>query len=226
MRAATRLITFAVDVDNTLLDNDGLLGAMDHELLASFRPETVSRFWTLYEGARVELGVASPFAAADRLGLELGEDLHRRIVAVVAAIEPHRFLYPRTLDVLGHLRTLGAILILSEGDPAYQRAKIERAGITRLVDDVLVFPRKDEHILEVVDGWPALLHVFVDDKVPFLEKVGRRLPEAYLIHVRQGKYARRTGMEPKVDLVAETIGDLGGLRSEDLLGRQQGSAAR
>ena len=67
-----------------------------------------------------------------------------------------QFLYPGTLTTIEYLRGLGRVAILSDGDPAFQPAKIARSGLGQAVDGyVLVYPHKEDHIAEITAAFAA-----------------------------------------------------------------------
>lgn len=209
-------ITFAVDVDNTLLDNDALIAHIASNLRERLPHDVAQRFWMLYEVSRAETGVATPGEAVWRIRRELGEDVGERVAAIVDAADPERFLYPGALAAMANLRSLGTVVVLSDGDASYQPRKVERSGIAAAADDVMVVRRKQDHVEDLVRRHPADRHVFVDDKASVLADIRRRLPAAFLIHVRQGKYAAAPA-EERPDLVVPRVDELERLRSEDLL---------
>ena len=128
-----------------------------------------------------------------------------------------RFLFPGALDAVAHLRRLGRVAILSDGDPAFQPSKIWRAGIDAAVDGyVLVYGHKEEHLDEVVAAFPADHYVLVEDKPGVITKVRERLQlPLTTVLVRQGRYAAEVGAEggawSGAHLTLERIGDLRGV---------------
>lgn len=193
----------AVDVDNTLIDNDGLLAALARELDEALGAVAAARFWQLYEASRAAEG-ASPAEAARRLGDESGVQLGERAARAINSVEPRRFVFPGALEALRHLRSFGPVLILSEGDARYQQAKIERAGLPDAVDRVVVVRRKTTGIRDLTRGTPV--DVFIDDKPEILDWVRANVARAATIHVRQGKYA--TAPARAADAAIQSIADL------------------
>ena len=70
-------IVFLFDVDNTLLDNDGVQADLSEHLARTYGAPTRDRYWTLFEELRSELGYADYLGALERYRLE---DLHRPAV--------------------------------------------------------------------------------------------------------------------------------------------------
>ena len=53
-------------------------------------------------------------------------------------------LYPRTLDAIKYLRTLGLPVVLSDGDVVFQPRKVQRSGIWDAVQGrVLIYVHKE-----------------------------------------------------------------------------------
>jgi FMN phosphatase YigB (HAD superfamily) len=126
-------------------------------------------------------------------------------------------LFPRALEVVRYLKTIGTVALLSDGDPVYQPAKIARAGLADAVDGhVLVFAHKEEHLDEVQRQYPADRYVLVDDKPQILAAakaaLGRRL---LTVHIDQGKYAQEHDASSAADMEVGALADLLRLTRDD-----------
>ncbi len=232
MVTATRL-TFLVDVDNTLLDNDAAKVELDRRLRHVLGDRETERFWWLYEEVRREAGVVSYPLTLARFHEETGLDesaarddaaqreLRFALADLTVAFPYVDFLYPRTLDALAHLRGLGRVVILSDGDPTYQPSKIARAGLDAAVDGfVLVYPHKEEHLREVTAAFPADRYVLIEDKPDNIARVRANLAAPFTgVLVRQGKYAAVAGAGPwaGAEFTLESIEDLVHLDREAFL---------
>src|SRR5207248_19910 len=100
-------------------------------------------------------------------------------------------LYPRALEVIAHLRSMGRVAILSDGDLLFQPAKIARAGLASAVDDeVLIFAHKEQHVADLLRRFPADRYVMVDDKPSLLAAMKAQLGDRIVtVHACQGRYA-------------------------------------
>lgn len=217
-------LTFLVDVDNTLLDNDAAKVELDRRLRGVLGDRDTERFWHLYEEVRREVGVVSYPLTLARFHEETGldepaardnaaeRDLRFALADLTVAFPYVDFLYPRALEALAHLSTLGRVVILSDGDPAYQPSKIARAGLDAAVDGfVLVYPHKEEHLREVTAAFPADRYVLIEDKPDNITKVRANLGTPFTgVLVRQGKYAAMAGTGPwsGAEFTLESIGNL------------------
>jgi hypothetical protein len=219
MMTAPPHLTIFVDVDNTLIDNDAAKEEMDRRLAAVVGLEAAMRFWAVYEEVRREFGVVdiprslARFEAEDEHG---ASDLARRVALAEVFMDfPFRdYLYPDAMATLEHLRSLGRVAILSDGDGVFQPVKIARSGLADAVDGyVLVYPHKEAHHGELEAIFPADYYVLIDDKLDVLRRF-REQSTAPLtsVFVRQGKYAAAAGPPPwpGADIVVERIGDLRG----------------
>jgi FMN phosphatase YigB (HAD superfamily) len=221
MTASPRLTIF-VDVDNTLIDNDAAKEEMDRRLTAVVGLEAAKRFWTVYEEVRREFGVVDIPRALARFEPEneqIAANLERRLALAEVFMDfPFRdYLFPDALATLAHLRSLGQVAILSDGDGIFQPVKIARSGLAQAVNGyVLVYPHKEAHHGELEAIFPADRYVLIDDKLDVLRRF-REQSTAPLttVFVRQGKYAAAAGPPPwpGADLVVERIEDL---RSYDM----------
>lgn len=215
-------LTFFLDADNTLLDNDAAKREMDRRLGDLLGQGENARFWTVYEEVRGELGVVDiPRTMSRFLGNRDAGEVRYALADLFMRFPFADFVYPDSADVLRHLRRLGRVAILSDGDQVFQTAKIGRSGLADAVDHfVLVFAHKEEHLPEIAAAFPADRHVFVDDKPGVLERIGARMPTPFsTVFVRQGKYAAAVppGPWPGATLTVEGIGDVGHLGAEDFL---------
>jgi FMN phosphatase YigB (HAD superfamily) len=219
-------LTFLLDVDNTLLDNDAAKRELDARIADLLGPAWTARFWELYEVVRRDEGMvnipltmarmeathgAAPTGAAADAG-ELGRERRFALADLLMGFRYDRFLFPGALDAIAHLRELGRVAILTEGDPTFQPSKIWRAGLDAAVDGyVLVFDQKVTHLEEVVAAFPADHYVLVEDKPDVITEVRARLDAPLTtVLVRQGKYAATVppGSWSGAHLTLERIGDL------------------
>jgi FMN phosphatase YigB (HAD superfamily) len=208
-------ITSLIDVDNTLLDNDAAKVEINRRLTALLGSAETDQFWAAYEAVRAELGVVDIPQTMAR-ALDSGAPLEKRIaLADLFMCFPFRdFIYPGALDTLAFLKARGPVVILSDGDPVFQVTKITRSGLADLVDgQMLIYPHKEEHLLEIGAAFPADRYLLIDDKPTIIERFSARAGELNgpleTILVRQGKYAAEVPAGPwnratyTVDAIAE-----------------------
>jgi hypothetical protein len=199
-----------LDVDNTLLDNDAAKAALGSRIADAVPHAVARRFWQLYELVRDAKEYVDFPETLARLAVERPSD--------AAAIErildelPYRdFLYPGALETIERLWHDATPVILSDGDPAFQPRKIERAGLAAAVrGNVLIYVHKEERLAELTRRFPGPRPVFVDDKARILGHVERQLPDALTVHVLQGRYAHEPvdPGDPRPDLEIARIADL------------------
>src|SRR3954465_15271564 len=110
-------IVFLFDVDNTLLDNDNVQRDLSAHLTAEYGQEAHDRYWALFEDLRRTLGYADYLGALQRYRLE---DLHNpKVLRIANWLVDYPFadrLYPRAMEVVGHVAAWGPCVILSDGD--------------------------------------------------------------------------------------------------------------
>ncbi|HKC76458.1 MAG TPA: HAD family hydrolase [Chloroflexota bacterium] len=211
MVSRDRPLSFLLDVDNTLLDNDALKELLAAQLRQALGAPGAARFWVLYEDVRHERDVVDLPLTAQRYAAETGRaDQAEDIDQILDRLPFARFLYPHALDTLRHLATLGTVSILSDGDHVFQRRKIERSGLAAAVGRVRIYTHKEDHLDEVVPRQPGQQTVLIEDKARILDDVKRILgPRVTTVQVLQGHYAH----EPvpagfHADLTVQAIGDL------------------
>ena len=207
-------VVFLLDVDNTLLDNDRFGADLGARLERAFGADQRDRYWAIFAALREELSYADYLAALEkfRAGLDDNPDLLQLSCFVLEYPFADR-LYPRALDAIAHLRTLGLPVILSDGDVVFQPRKIQRSGIWNAVQGrVLIYVHKERALDAMQRRYPAQHYVMVDDKEQLLAAMKRVLgPKLTTVFVHQGHYAAQsadTVIDPPPDLEIERIGDL------------------
>ncbi|HEV8468027.1 MAG TPA: HAD family hydrolase [Candidatus Limnocylindria bacterium] len=202
---------FLIDVDNTLIDNDRAKQDLEREIQRLVGPDRAAAFWSIYEAAREESGVVDFPETLERFRRAFPNEPHASEVdRAVMTVPFEGYLYPRALEVIAHLWTLGTVVILSDGDRVYQPMKIARAGLVLAArGNVFVYAHKEDHLAEVQVRFPAERYVHVDDKASLLARTKERLGDrATTIHVRQGHYATESDAGPPPDITVDRIGDL------------------
>ena len=207
-------IVFLLDVDNTLLDNDRFGADLGARLEQSFGADKRDRYWAILAALREELSYVDYLAALEkfRVGLDDDPDLLQMSSFMLEYPFADR-LYPRVVDAIAHLRTLGSPVILSDGDVVFQPRKIQRSGIWNAVEGrVLIYVHKERALDAMRRRYPARHYVMVDDKAGLLAAMKRVLgPKLTTVFVRQGHYAAQSAntlIDPPPDLEIERIGDL------------------
>lgn len=218
-------IVFLIDVDNTLIDNDGIKDEIDKGLKAELGEALTARYWDLYEKARHEEGfVDIPLALKwlrEQTPLsEMDEQTYLRVHSLIDNYPFYEALYPHTLETLRYLETIGLPVIVSDGDLYYQVKKIVRSGLAEAVEGrVLIYTHKQEHLQEILQRYPADRHVMIDDRPDILTESKAILGDILTtVFVEQGKYA--AGEKPPnfaPDIHVLHIGDLRNYSKEQFL---------
>jgi FMN phosphatase YigB (HAD superfamily) len=207
-------VVFLFDVDNTLLDNDGVIGDLRSHLEREVGRERARRYWDIFEGLRAELGYADYLGALQRYRAEHPYDCHLLTVSTYLVNYPFaNRLFPNSLDVIEHCKARGPVVILSDGDVVFQPRKVERSGLFDAVGkNVLIYIHKELELADVERRYPAGHYVMVDDKLRILAAMkkawGARVTTVF---PRQGHYAldpAETAKYPPADVSIERIGDL------------------
>lgn len=207
-------IVFLVDVDNTLLDNDGIQQDLKDHLERVFGPASRDRYWTILDNLFAELGYRDYIGALQRYRVEHPREVE--LLSMSSFLMDYPFadrLFPAALEVLRRLNSVGPTVILSDGDVVFQPRKVERAGLSDAVDGrVLIYIHKEEALDDVERRYPAEHYVLVDDKLRILEAVKQFWRERVTtVFPRQGTYAHDpnvVGAFPPADVTIERIGEL------------------
>jgi FMN phosphatase YigB (HAD superfamily) len=206
-------LTFLVDVDNTLLDNDAAKREMDRRMDLLIGEQGATRFWEIYEEIRGELTMVDIPRTLARFSKELADPELRFLLAELFMRFPFMsFVYPGSSSAIVHMKSMGTVAILSDGDAIFQVAKITRSGLAAAVEGYAhVYAHKEEHLDELMGAFPADHYVLVDDKPGVIRRVAERLTVPLTtIFVRQGRYAATVDPGPwsGAGLTIAAIGDL------------------
>jgi FMN phosphatase YigB (HAD superfamily) len=207
-------VIFLLDVDNTLLDNDRFAADLGERLENAFGAAQRARYWEIFGRRREALGLADYLGALQEFRDGLDDNPH--LLGMSDFLLEYPFasrLFPRALEAVAHLRTLGVPVVLSDGDIVFQPRKIQRSGIWAAVEErVLIYVHKEKVLDHMQQRYPARHYVMVDDKANLLaamkSALGARLTSVF---VRQGHYAlaaESKSVQPPPDVVIERIGDL------------------
>ena len=224
-------IVFLVDVDNTLLDNDNVKKDIEAKMLEMLGDEVAAGFWHHYETVRKDLDVIDFFETMKRVRTDFPNDTERvdAATAVLMTWDFRSRVYPRALEVLDHLKTMGTPIVTSDGDPVFQPRKIHQSGVTPAVDGrVLIFVHKEHYIPAIVAAYPAERYVLIEDKPGILMRSKKWLGDRLTtVHVLQGKYALdpKHAVDYKPDIVVENIADLLKLGAADFATAAKTAAA-
>lgn len=207
-------IVFLVDVDNTLLDNDGVQQDLKDHIERAYGRDARDRYWRILEDLFAELGYRDYLGALQRFRVE--HPLEVELLSMSAYLIDYPFasrLYPSAIKVLERLKNWAPTVILSDGDVVFQPRKVERAGLSDAVDGrVLIYIHKEESLDDVERRFPAEHYVLADDKPRILAAVKRVWRDRVTtVFVRQGSYAhdaQAVDALPSADVTIERIGDL------------------
>ena len=205
---------FLLDVDNTLLDNDRFAADLGDRLENCFGAAQRARYWDIFAQRRTALGLADYLGSLQEF--RAGLDDNPQLLDMSQYLLEYPFasrLFPRALEAIAHLRTLGSPVVLSDGDIVFQPRKIQHSGIWDAVEGrVMIYVHKEKVLDHMQRRFPAEHYVMVDDKANLLAAMKSVLGgQLTTVFVRQGHYAlaaESNSVVPAPDLVIERIGDL------------------
>jgi len=212
--SARTKVVFLFDVDNTLLDHDGIITDLKKYLRREVGPKHERHYWDIFEQLRTKLGYADYLGALQRYRSE-----HPRggqLLTVSRFLINYPFanrLFPNSLDVIERVKKWGPAVLLTDGDVVFQPRKVDCSGLSEAVNgQVLIYVHKEHELADVEARYPSDHYVLVDDKLRIhtaVKKIwGRRVTT---IFVRQGHYAldpKIVAAYPAADASVDRIGDL------------------
>ena len=218
-------LVFWLDVDNTLINNDGIKNTFDEHLNVWFGADLTARFWEIYEEVRAEEDVVDIPLTLKRFREEtplekVDASTFSHVESIFENFPFTQALYPHALETLQYLRTLGRTVIVSDGDRYFQAEKIVNSSLADTVEGrVLIYIHKQEHLDEIQQRWPADRYVMIDDKASILADTKKLLQSRVTtVFVRQGKYAQQPLPEHFTpDLTVDHIDDLRNYSAEQFL---------
>ena len=226
-------VVFLFDVDNTLLDNDRIIADLRQHLEREFGAASAQRYWAIFEALRTELGYADYLGALQRyrLDTEGGAPDAGRLLGMSGFLIDYPFaerVYPRALDAVAHLGSIGPTVILSDGDVVFQPRKVQRSGLWDAVGGrVLIYIHKEQMLAAVQHHHPARHYVMVDDKLRILAAMKAVMRERLTtVFPRQGHYAVdpvEVAKYPAADFSVERIGELADVDVATLIKLQEKS---
>ena len=202
---------FLLDVDNTLLDNDRFTADLGDQIENCFGAPQRARYWDIFAQRRTTLGLADYLGSLQEF--RAGLDDNPQLLGMSQYLLEYPFasrLFPRALEAIAHLRSLGSPIVLSDGDIVFQPRKIQRSGIWDAVAGrVMIYLHKEKVLDHMQRRFPAKHYVMVDDKANLLAAMKSVLgAQLTTVFVRQGHYAlaaESNSVIPAPDLVIECI---------------------
>jgi FMN phosphatase YigB (HAD superfamily) len=223
-------LVFLIDLDNTILDNDGVKKDIEAKMLEILGERLAERFWYYYEAVRKDLDYIDFFQTMIRLSEENPPDAEvvGRATDALMDWDFRPRLYPRAIETVLHLKKLGLPIVLSDGDPVFQPMKIHQTGVTEAVDGrVLIFVHKEKFLPAVQARFKAEHYVLIDDKPGILMRSKAALNDRLTtVHVLQGKYATdpKHAVDYTPDIVVENFSDLLTRTADDFLLKTKAAA--
>jgi hypothetical protein len=202
-------VTFLLDFDNTLSDNDLARTRLTDATAKLLGSEGSRELWATYERVRDEMGFVDFLGTLAKF--DAGHpDVDAALDRAVLDFPYREVLYPDTLRTIASLWRVGVPVVLSDGDRTYQPLKISRSGVHDAVrGNVLVFPHKERDLDDVARLFPADRYIAVDDKAAILARIKLHWHERVsTVHVLQGKYSDDPYDGPRPDASIAGIGDL------------------
>lgn len=203
-------VTFLVDVDNTLVDNDRIREDIRVRAAAAVGEAERDRYWEIQERRFVDLGYRDYLGAVQEWWEGgSGEPAGLALAACILELPYAEHLHPQALELLARMRAFGPTVVLTDGDAVFQPHKMRRSGIWDAVEGhVLVYVHKELALADVERRYPAERYVLVDDKPRILAAAkahwGDRVTTVLPL---QGQFAGEP-TETAPDLTVARIADL------------------
>ncbi|SRR5579883_1132965 len=211
-------LVFLFDVDDTLLDNDGVNADLDAHIERAFGESGRKLYRDLYEQLRDEVGYADYLGALQRFRVRCGDEVRAQDLGEFLLDYPFaEKLYPKALEAIAYVSRFGTAIVLSDGDAVLQPRKISVSGIADAVEGrVLIYVHKETMLDDVERRFPARHYVIVEDKLRVIDALKQHWRERLTtIFVRQGHYARDPELLAEYSPAQITLNDIGDLLTLD-----------
>ena len=168
-----------------LLDVDQVIADRYSHPETSLGFNAAARCWAAFEALRAELGYADYLGALQSYRADIersGGDVGALLLMSSFLIDyPFAdLLYPQALDVIGHLRSFGPTVILSDGEVVFQPLKVQRSGLWDAVaGQVLIYVHKEQTLDEIQRRYPARHYLMLEDKLRLLARQAARNPDRF-----------------------------------------------
>ena len=211
-------VVFFIDVDNTLLDNDHIKEEIKKSLIRVLGEDEANHFWHHHDDFRENKKLVDfPNIIHEYCAEKHKDTCDLTLSRIFGNIEFSHALYPKAIQVLKYLKTLGKVVIFTEGDSVYQKRKIEQSGLASFVDEIALYEHKLEHIGELIKRYKEYKIVIVEDKYDTLLRIKKQFPRIFTIEVCQGHYATTDHKKhSELDMTVDSISDLMTLSTKHL----------
>lgn len=181
---------FFVDVDNTLINNDLIKKEIHHALVAVLGEKEAESFWHHHDAFRAETDVVHfPKIIERYCKSQQKNDCEVLLYKLFNDMRFSHALYAASFAVLTHLKTLGKVVLFTQGDSYYQKMKVKKSGLQEKVEEVYLFDRKFKEAPRLIQEYKPATVVFIDDRGDELIALKKKMPHVFVIQVLQGHYA-------------------------------------
>ncbi len=181
---------FLFDFDGTLFDSAGLKVEIaeklkqytdNSELLWETERQLRGRKFHLVETMRV---------FCEQIGMETSEFSIQNILLYHNFPD---FVFPEAISTLEKLHNDNILAIFSEGDEIYQQFKIHQSRLSQSVDFTYIFPKKQNHLAEIVKFFGQKKIWYVDNQLYQLQLAHQQFSDITTVWIN------RENLQPNVD---------------------------
>jgi FMN phosphatase YigB (HAD superfamily) len=207
-------LVFLIDVDDTLFDDQRVLGDLRRHLRAEIGREGEQRYWQILQRLHRALGYADYLGALQQYRQSYPHDPH--VLTLSSFLINYPFatcLFPHALRLIKRCRRMGTVVILSDGDVVFQPHKIQQSGLAEAVDKhVLVYVHKEHQLPDIAACYPANHYIVIDDNIRIISAIkkawGSRVTTIWVAPPRKGQGTNGARRHTPPDLTIHSIRDL------------------
>lgn len=205
-------ITFFIDFDNTLLNNDKVKENLKNLLKENFGSKISQEFTSSYEKIREQKGRVDFPATIEKAAKNKpdSEEIHN----LFHSFDFSSCLFDEAKETISYLKKFGTVVIVSEGEKHYQTLKIKKSGIWTTVNGKVEIPTdsKVKNLKYLMSKYKSNAFYLIEDKPEILKEVRNTYgPKIKTIHICQGHYSPIC-KEENFDLTVNSLKELKNLQ--------------
>lgn len=215
-------LVFFVDIDNILLDTDRIKTEIKQALIKVLGHGEANHFWKQHDGLSTNQRLVDfPRIIEDYCKEKHSDSCDIKLKNIFFIIDFKTALYPTAIATLKHLKTLGKVAVVTEGDILYQRRKVEQLGLKKVVDKIYLYMHKSDHMNELFAKWDGYIKIIINVQSAKCIKIKKQYPNTRIIEMCPGHYSDKDHItHQRMDMTIESIADLLEMQQEKFLKKQ------
>lgn len=112
------------------------------------------------------------------------------------------FVFPDTVQALKRLGTESILALFSEGDEIYQQFKAHQSQLIQYFDYTYIFPKKMDHLAEIVDFFEERKIWYIDNQLYHLEHAKKQFPSLTTVWINRDAIVSNIEFRPDLNIAS------------------------